>query len=81
MNAVSQHLFQIANDNDWGNPYIRIKENLVDFLKIEKNTTVTFIGFVKPMIQKISRITQNILIIEDNPSISKSINNFISIIN
>lgn len=77
LNAVSQHIFQIAKDNDWGNPYIRIKENLIDYLKIEKDTKVTFIGFVKPMIQNISRITQNILIIEDNPSISESYNNFI----
>ncbi|MFX1321952.1 MAG: Rossmann-like domain-containing protein [Promethearchaeota archaeon] len=77
LNAVSQHIFQIAKDNDWGNPYIRIKENLIDFLKIEKNTKVTFIGFVKPMIQKIRRLTQKILIIEDNPSISKSFNNCI----
>jgi len=77
LNAVSQHIFQIAKDNDWGNPYIRIKENLIDFLKIERNTKVTFIGFVKPMIQKIRRLTQKILIIEDNPSISKSFNNCI----
>ena len=77
LNALSQHIFQIARDNDWGNPYIRIKENLIAHLKIEKNTKATFIGFVKPMIRKISKITQNILIIEDNPSISKSFNNFI----
>jgi uncharacterized protein (DUF4213/DUF364 family) len=77
LNAVSQHLFQIANDNDWGNPYIRIKEDLIDYLKIEKDTRVTFIGSVKPMIQKISKITQNIIIIENNPSTSKKFNNFI----
>lgn len=75
LNAVSQHIFQIAQDNDWGNPYTRIKENLIDYLNIDKNTKIIFIGFVKPMIKKISRITQNILIIEANPSLSKSYNN------
>ncbi|MFX0043099.1 MAG: Rossmann-like domain-containing protein [Candidatus Hodarchaeota archaeon] len=77
LNAVSQHIFQIAKDNDWGNPYIRIKESLIDYLKIVKNTRVTIIGFIKPMIQQISKITQNIIIIEDNPSISSNFNNFV----
>ncbi|MFX1317307.1 MAG: Rossmann-like domain-containing protein [Promethearchaeota archaeon] len=77
LNAVSQHIFQISKDNDWGNPYIRIKENLIDYLKIDKNTKVIFIGLLKPMIQKIRKITLNIIIIEDNPSLSAKYENFI----
>jgi uncharacterized protein (DUF4213/DUF364 family) len=67
LNAISQHIFELAKDNDWGNPYIKIKSNLIDSLKINNNSKVIFIGLIKPLIQEVAKLTKNIIIIEDNP--------------
>ena len=39
---------------------------MLDFIEIEENTSVTFIGLIKPLIRKVSKITQAITLIEDN---------------
>lgn len=60
LNGVSQHILRILN------PYKKIERNLLDFIEIEENTSVTFIGLIKPLIRKVSKITQAITLIEDN---------------
>lgn len=67
LNAVSQHILQINN------PYKKIKGDILDHLKINKEMSVTFIGSIKPMIKRISQITQNITIIE---KIGEKVNEF-----
>ncbi len=64
LNGVSQHIFRIFN------PYKKIGGDLLDFLKIDENTTVTFIGLIKPLIRKISKVTQLITFVEDTLSIT-----------
>ncbi|KKL53856.1 hypothetical protein LCGC14_2271240 [marine sediment metagenome] len=64
LNGVSQHIFKILN------PYKKIEGDLLDVLEIDENTTVTFIGLIKPLIRKISKITQLITFIEDTLSIT-----------
>ena len=70
LNAVSQHILEIIN------PYKKIKVDLVNYLKIDKNTKIVFIGQITPLIQSVSKITKSIIIVEDNPLISPSLNGF-----
>ncbi len=65
LNAASQHILAIKN------PYKEIKEDLLDFLKISKETRIIFIGFMKPMIRNILIKTRSISIIDDNPVIKR----------
>ena len=64
LNAVSQHILKIKN------PYTKIKIDIVDYLKINNDTKVTFIGLIAPMIKKISDITKSLIIIENNLKVS-----------
>ena len=64
LNGVSQHILKIIN------PYKKIDGNLIDFVEITKDTTVTFIGFIKPLIKKISKISPSITVVEDTISTS-----------
>lgn len=64
VNAMSQHILKIKN------PYKKVKHDLIEFLPIEKETKVTFIGLIKPLIRKTSNLTDNITIIESIISIS-----------
>ncbi|MFX0021313.1 MAG: Rossmann-like domain-containing protein [Candidatus Hermodarchaeota archaeon] len=63
LNGVSQHILRIMN------PYKKLKEKLINYLDINDKTKITFIGLIKPMIRKISKITKNITIIEESPVI------------
>jgi len=65
LNAASQHILAVKN------PYKKIEENLLDYLKIKKQTRVTFIGFIKPMIKSVMSKTKFIKIIDNNPMIEK----------
>lgn len=69
LNGVSQHILKIIN------PYTRLENDLLEYLKISKDTTVTFIGLIKPLIKEIKKITQLITIVEDTISISPEFNN------
>ncbi|TFG12513.1 MAG: hypothetical protein EU535_06075 [Promethearchaeota archaeon] len=60
LNALSQHILEILN------PYKMLKVDIIEFLKINKDTKLTFIGLIKPLIQEISKITESITIIENN---------------
>jgi len=66
LNAASQHLMTITN------PHKKIKTDLLDYLRIERHSKVICIGLIKPLIQKISRITSSITIVENKriPKIS-----------
>ena len=70
LNAMSQHILEIIN------PYRKLEENLMNHLKINKNSKVIFIGQIKPLIQKISKITNSITIIENNISEPTSFKRF-----
>jgi len=65
LNAASQHILAVKN------PYKTIEGNLLDFLKIRKDTRITFIGFMKPMIRNILNRTKFIKIIDNNPVIKR----------
>ena len=69
LNAASQHILAVKN------PYKEIKEDLLDFLKIKKETRITFIGFMKPMIRNILSRTKFINIIDNNPVIKRTYHN------
>ena len=64
LNGVSQHILKIIN------PYKKFENDLLDFLNINENTTITFIGLIRPLIREISKITRFITIIEDSIPIS-----------
>ncbi|MFX1448101.1 MAG: Rossmann-like domain-containing protein [Promethearchaeota archaeon] len=66
LNAASQHILAIKN------PYKEIREDLIDFLKINKQTRILFIGFMKPMIKSLLNMTRLIRIIEHNPLVAPS---------
>ena len=66
LNAASQHLLEIIN------PYTKIKSNLIDHLRITETTDVLFIGNIAPMIKKIRKNTQNIIVVDDNPYYEKT---------
>jgi len=70
LNAVSQHILEVIN------PYKKIKVDLVKYLKIDKDTKIIFIGQISPLIKRVSNITKSIIIVEDNPSVSPSLNEF-----
>ncbi|MHA2009327.1 MAG: Rossmann-like domain-containing protein [Promethearchaeota archaeon] len=59
INGISQHLLKIRNN------YTRVNGELVKYLKINKVTAVTVIGFMKPLIRKLKKYTDSITIIED----------------
>ncbi len=70
LNAVSQHLLKVKH------PYPKLKVDLIDYLKIEKDTRVVFIGLIKPMIRRIGEITKSITIVEDEIDVSPPFNQF-----
>lgn len=59
LNSVSQHILKIIN------PFKKLEGNLLNHLIINKDTKVTFIGLIKPLIKEVSKITQLITIVED----------------
>ncbi len=70
LNAVSQHIFCIMN------PYKKLKEDLTKYLEINNDTSITFIGLIKPLIRKISTMTKKITILEDTLTTSRDFNEF-----
>jgi len=68
LNAASQHILAVKN------PYVELKEELIDYLNINEKTRINFIGFIGPMVKKINKITKNITIVDDNP-ITKTLSN------
>jgi uncharacterized protein (DUF4213/DUF364 family) len=58
INAASQHIIKIKN------PYNTLKKDLVEYLGINSDTKIFFIGLIKPMIRQIAQKTKNITIIE-----------------
>jgi uncharacterized protein (DUF4213/DUF364 family) len=66
LNAASQHILAVKN------PYQEMKEDLLDFLKINKETRVIFIGFMRPIIRNILSRTRTISIIDKNPMVGRT---------
>ena len=60
LNAFSQYVLMIKN------PYKTLKQDLLKFLGVRKDSRVTFIGLIKPLIRKVASITDSITIIERN---------------
>lgn len=59
LNAASQHILKKKNS------YPKLMRDLIDYLKINQDTSITFVGLIKPLIRKLSEKTQKITIIED----------------
>ncbi|MFW9828358.1 MAG: Rossmann-like domain-containing protein, partial [Candidatus Thorarchaeota archaeon] len=70
LNGVSQHILKIIS------PYKKLKGNILEHLNIRETTKVTFIGLIKPLIKEVSKITQNIIIAEDQIKVSSDLNHF-----
>ena len=64
INGVSQHILRIKNS------YTRLPGNLIKSLNINQDTKITVIGFMKPLIRELSRVTQKISLVEDTFSVS-----------
>ncbi len=64
LNSISQHILKIIN------PYKKFEGDLLDLLNIDKSTSVTFIGLIKPLVREIGKKSQLITIIEDSILIS-----------
>ena len=61
LNAASQHILEIKN------PYTNINVDLVEYLRIDENSRILFIGNIVPMIRQVSNLTENITMVDDNP--------------
>ena len=70
LNSVSQHVLSVIK------PYKKLSENLVEFLRIDNHTAVTFIGLMKPLIRKVGRKTKLITIVEDTIPVNKEFEKF-----
>lgn len=70
LNGVSQHILKIVN------PYKKSEESLLELIEVKKDTKITFIGLIKPLIRKISKLTQSIRIIEDTLLITPEFKHF-----
>ncbi len=70
LNAVSQHIFKMKNH------YPKIMGDSYDYLDINQDTNITIIGLIKPLVQKLSEITQKITLIEDTIPISPEFSKF-----
>jgi len=70
LNAASQHVLAVKN------PYVELKEELIDYLNINEKTRINFIGFISPMVKTINKITKNLTIVDDNPIIKTLSNKF-----
>ncbi|MHA1985453.1 MAG: Rossmann-like domain-containing protein [Promethearchaeota archaeon] len=60
LNAVSQHILKIKNT------YTKLKGDLINHLHIDKDSSITVIGLMKPLIRKISKVTKSIILVEDS---------------
>ncbi|MGQ4873957.1 MAG: Rossmann-like domain-containing protein [Promethearchaeia archaeon] len=60
LNALSQHILSIMN------PYEKLEKALLDYLEISENSKIIFIGFIKPLADQMTKITNNIVVIDDS---------------
>lgn len=75
LNGMSQHILKFKN------PYRIVEGDIIDTLvkneELNKESKVTFIGMMKPIIRRIHEITNSITIIEDYKEIPEQFNNFL----
>lgn len=70
LNAASQYLFKLIQ------PPARLNKALIQQLAIKRDTTITVIGLMKPLVRKLSKYTKYISLIEDVIPISPEFNKF-----
>jgi len=70
LNCTSQYLLKLTKS------YTKLKGDLINQLKIKKDTSITVIGLMKPLIRKLSKNTKLITLIEDIIPISPEFNQF-----
>jgi uncharacterized protein (DUF4213/DUF364 family) len=70
LNGASQHLLRVKT------AYTTLKGDLIDQLKIKRDTKITVIGLMKPLVRKLSKYTKSITLVEDVISISPEFNQF-----
>ncbi|MFW9936382.1 MAG: Rossmann-like domain-containing protein [Candidatus Thorarchaeota archaeon] len=68
LNAVSHHILQIEN------PYKELKKDLFEFLKIDENTRIVFVGNIEPLIINARQFTELITIVDDNIFLNNEFN-------
>ncbi len=72
LNGVSQHILKIVN------PYRKIKEeSLFNIVNLNRDTKVTFIGLIRPLIREVYKKTPSVIVIEDTLSIPPEFKNII----
>ena len=71
VNAYSQYILQVKN------PYKIVKEDLIEYLRINESTKITVIGLMKPLIRKVSKITSKITIVEDFKKFPEDFDSFL----
>jgi uncharacterized protein (DUF4213/DUF364 family) len=69
LNAVSHHILQIEN------PYTELKKDLFEFLKIDRNTRIVFVGNIEPLVKNTRQFTELITIVDDNILLKNEFNN------
>lgn len=70
LNAVSQHILRIKN------PYSKLTGDPLDFLKINRDTSITIIGLMKPFIRKLIKKTRDITLVEDTITVPQEFREF-----
>jgi len=69
INAASQHIIKINN------PYNTLRKDLLEYLGINSDTKIIFIGLIKPMIRQMTQKTKNITIMKRNYSLLPFLSN------
>ncbi|MFX1457157.1 MAG: Rossmann-like domain-containing protein [Promethearchaeota archaeon] len=64
LNACSQHLIGIKNN------YKKIEGDILKHLDIDKDTKITVVGLMKPLVRNLGKTTKSILLVEDSLSIT-----------
>lgn len=70
LNAVSQHILRIKNS------YSKLQGDLLYYLKINQDTSITIIGLMKPFIRKLVKKTRKITLVEDTISVPQEFKEF-----
>jgi len=70
LNGASQYLLKLTKS------YTNLKGDLINQLKIKRDTTITVIGLMKPLVRKLSKYTNSITLVENEISISPEFNQF-----
>ncbi|MFW9822172.1 MAG: Rossmann-like domain-containing protein [Candidatus Thorarchaeota archaeon] len=70
LNACSQHLISLKND------YKKLEGDILKHLDINKDTRITVVGLMKPLVRNLGNITKSILLVEDSISVTPEFKEF-----